>query len=86
MQQHQSREFSIRAEVLSPAEVLRSATLVNAELLQMSGKLGVIAPGAIADLLAVDGDPLKDLGRLQNQGAHLALIMKGGTIYKRALG
>jgi imidazolonepropionase-like amidohydrolase len=85
MHQHQSREFSIRAEALSPAEILRSATLVNAEILQMSGKLGVIAPGAIADLLAVDGDPLQDLGRLQNQGAHLALIMKAGRVVKRAL-
>jgi imidazolonepropionase-like amidohydrolase len=85
MHQHQSREFAIRAEALSPAEILRSATLVNADILQMSGKLGVIAPGAIADLLAVDGDPLKDLGLLQNQGEHLALIMKAGRIIKRAL-
>ena len=85
MHVHQSREFSIRAEAMSAFEVIRSATLVNAELLQMEGKLGVIAPGAIADLLAVSGDPLRDLGLLQDQGAHLAVIMKGGKFFKRIL-
>jgi imidazolonepropionase-like amidohydrolase len=86
MHRHQSREFLIRAEVLSPIEVLRSATLVNAELIKMPGKLGVVAPGALADLLVVDGDPLGDLGRLQDQGRHLVAIMKGGKFYKRAWG
>jgi len=86
MQVHQSREFAIRGEVLSPIEVIRAATLTNAELLQMSGKLGVIAPGAYADLLVVDGDPLRDLGLLQGQGEHLRVIMKGGRIFKNELG
>jgi imidazolonepropionase-like amidohydrolase len=85
MQVHQSREFAIRSEVLSAAEIIRSATLTNAELLRMEGKLGIVAPGAFADLLVVDGDPLKDLGRLQDDGAHLKLIMKGGQIFKNAL-
>jgi imidazolonepropionase-like amidohydrolase len=85
MHRHQSREFGIRAEALSPLEIIRSATLVNAELLQRAGTLGVIVPGATADLLAVDGDPLRDLGVLQGQGAHLALIMKAGRIHKRVL-
>ena len=52
--EQQSREFSIRAQVLSPAEILRSATVTNAEILNRSGELGVIAPGALADLLVVD--------------------------------
>jgi imidazolonepropionase-like amidohydrolase len=47
--------------------------------------LGTIAPGAAADLIAVNGNPLEDLGLLQSQGRHLALIMKNGAIYKRAL-
>ena len=86
MHVHQSREFSIRAEVLSPAEIIRSATAINAELLQMSGKLGVVWPGAIADLLVVDGNPLKKLALLENQGTHLRAIMKGGKFFKNELG
>lgn len=83
--QYQSLEFSIRAQVLSPFEVLRSATCINAELLQRAGELGVIAPGALADLLVVDGNPLANLTLLQEQGKHLQVIMKGGTLYKNEL-
>jgi len=85
MQQHQSHEFAIRAEVLSPAEILRSATSVNAALLNAEGDLGVVTPGAYADLLVVDGDPLDDLALLEGQGAHLPVIMKGGAFMKRTL-
>jgi len=85
MHEHQSREFLIRAEVMTPFEVICQATIVNAELLQMSGKLGVVAPGAIADLLVVNGDPLRDLGLFQDQGRHLSVIMKGGKFFKRTL-
>ena len=77
---HQSEELLIRARVQRPAEVLRSATLVNAELLRRSGELGVLAPGAFADLLLVDGDPLRDLSLLTGQGRHLALIARGGEL------
>jgi imidazolonepropionase-like amidohydrolase len=66
--------------------VIRSATLVNAELLNCTGELGVIAPGALADLLVVDGNPLDDLHLLQEQGKRLSLIMKGGKMYKQTLG
>jgi imidazolonepropionase-like amidohydrolase len=85
MQIHQSREFSIRAEAMGALDIIRSATVVNAEILQMEGKLGIVEPGAFADLIAVDGDPLADLGLLQEQGAHLPLIMKGGRIFKNEL-
>jgi imidazolonepropionase-like amidohydrolase len=79
---YQSLEFSIRAQVLSPFEVIQSATTTNAALLQRTGELGVVAPGALADLLVVDGNPLADLTLLQEQGKHLPLIMKGGKLYK----
>lgn len=82
----QSRELLIRAEVLTPLEVLRSATLVNAEILQREGELGEIVPGALADLLVVDGDPLSDLSVLQEQGKHLLLVMKGGEAFVDRLG
>ena len=85
MQSHQSDEFSIRAEVLPAADILISATSGNAELLNASGELGVVAAGAKADLLVVEGNPLEDLSLLQNQGAHLAAIMKGGVFMKDEL-
>ena len=86
LQVDQSREFLIRAEALSPQEILYSATVTNARILKREGELGVIAPGAFADLLVVDGNPMKDLGVLQDQGAHLPAIMKGGVFHKNALG
>jgi imidazolonepropionase-like amidohydrolase len=84
MHRHQSHEFVIRAEVMSPCDIIRSATVVNAELLNRSGELGVIAPGARADLIAVDGDPLSDISLLDGQGEHLCHILKDGVFYKRA--
>ena len=86
LQDEQSREFLIRGEVMKPLEVIQSATTVAARLLRQDGKLGVIAPGAFADLLLVDGDPLRDLKLFQDQGAHLSAIMKAGQFYKNRLG
>ncbi len=83
MHRHQSREFVIRAEVMSPFDIIRSATIVNAELLNRAGEIGVIAPGVRADLIAVDGDPLADISLLDGQGERLTHIMKDGVIYKR---
>jgi imidazolonepropionase-like amidohydrolase len=85
LQEEQSREFLIRGEVMKPLEVIQSATTVAARVLRQEGKLGVIAPGALADLLLVDGNPLDDLGLFQDQGAHLAAIMKGGRFHKNRL-
>ena len=50
------------------------------------GKLGVIAPGAYADLLVVDGDPLTDLRVMTDPQRHLKVIMKDGVLYKNELG
>jgi imidazolonepropionase-like amidohydrolase len=83
MHRHQSREFVIRAEAMSPFDIIRSATIVNAELLNRSGELGIIAPGARADLIAVDGNPLADISLLDGQGEHIDHIMKDGVFYKR---
>ncbi len=85
LQPEQSREFLIRAQVLSAREIIHSATVVGAELLGRPGELGVIAPGALADILVVDGNPLQDLGLLQDQGAHLSVIMKAGRLHKNRL-
>ena len=83
MHRHQSREFVIRAEAMSPFEIIRSATIVNAELLNRAGEIGVIGPGARADLIAVDGNPLADISLLDGQGEHITHIMKDGVFYKR---
>jgi imidazolonepropionase-like amidohydrolase len=76
--EHQSLEFTLRKEVCTPAEMIRSATVVCAELFCMTGRIGVIAPGAYADLLVIDGDPLTDPGLLQEQGRYMSVIMKEG--------
>lgn len=81
----QSREFSIRASVVAPIDVIRSATLIGAEVVRRPGRLGVIAPEAWADLIVVDGDPLADITLLEGQGRHLAAIMKGGVFHKNRL-
>jgi imidazolonepropionase-like amidohydrolase len=85
MHRHQSTEFAIRARVLPNHEVIASATTVAAELLRMEGRLGVVAPGAFADLLVVDGDPLKDISVLAGQGERLLAIVKNGAFVKNAL-
>jgi imidazolonepropionase-like amidohydrolase len=84
MHQYQSREFMIRAELMAPFEIIRSATLVNAALLNRSGELGVVAPGARADLIAIDGDPMGDISLLDGQGEHITHIMKDGAFYKQS--
>jgi imidazolonepropionase-like amidohydrolase len=83
MHRYQSREFVIRSEAMAPFDIIRSATTVNAELLNRAGELGVVAPGARADLIAVDGDPLADISLLDGQGEHITHIMKDGVFYKR---
>jgi imidazolonepropionase-like amidohydrolase len=85
LHQYHLREFALRAEVLTPREIVVSATAVNAEILQMSGRLGTIAPGAYADLLVVDGNPLVDLDVLQGEGRRFPVIMKGGAFFKNQL-
>jgi imidazolonepropionase-like amidohydrolase len=85
LQVSQSEEFSLRAQVLSPAEIIRSATTIGAQIVRMEGKLGCVKAGAFADLLVVDGNPLKDLKLLQGQGQHLSMIMKGGRLHKNRL-
>ncbi len=81
----QSREFTIRQAVLSPMEIIKSATLIGADILRLPGKVGTLKPGAYADMILVDGNPLKNLGLLTEQGKYLAMIMKGGRMHKNRL-
>lgn len=84
LQGRQSSEFTLRARVLKPIEILRSTCSINAELLMQSGQLGVIRPGAIADLLVVNGNPVDDIGLLARPAENLPIIMKGGRFHKRS--
>jgi imidazolonepropionase-like amidohydrolase len=77
---------------MDPLEALHMATGAAGELLAMSGerapypgRLGVIAEGALADMLVVDGDPETDLAFLGDPGANMRLIMKGGRVFKDTL-
>ena len=85
LQVDQSLEFIHRAKVLKPIEIIRQATIVGAEILRQEGKLGIVEPGAFADLIVVDGNPLKKLELFLDQGAHLPAIMKSGKFHKNAL-
>src|SRR5215813_8901214 len=76
----QCREFLLRREVFTPLELLRQATSIPAELMMLDGKIGCIAPGAFADLLVVDGDPLKDIALLADDGKRLTTIVRGGEV------
>jgi imidazolonepropionase-like amidohydrolase len=76
----------------TPAEALAMATSTNAELLALSGKrnpypgkLGVIEPGALADLLLVDGDPIANIKLIEDPTRNFVVIMKDGKIYKNTL-
>lgn len=78
----QADEFTLRAQAVPAAEVIQSATLINAEILLRKDDLGVVKSGALADLIVVDGNPLDDVTLLQGQGKHMSIIMKGGKLFK----
>jgi imidazolonepropionase-like amidohydrolase len=67
---------------MTPMEVLLSATKVNAELFRMQDRIGSVEPNKYADLLVVQGNPLKNLRVFQAQDS-LRVIMKGGRLHKR---
>ncbi len=80
----QGGELELRGRVEKPIDVLRSATSVNAEILQKSGQLGQIAPGAWADILVLDFDPLKDLASFRAP-QKIPVVIKDGVFVRNAL-
>jgi imidazolonepropionase-like amidohydrolase len=88
-----TQEFAYRDAFFTPIEQMQQVTGINGEILGLStwknpyphGPLGVIKPGAYADLILVDGDPTKDIRLLMDAENNIDLIMKDGTIYKNAL-
>lgn len=85
MHEFQSDELTIRADVLGAFETICQATAIGAEVVGMSGRLGVVAPGAFADLLVVDGDPVANIALLTGQGEGIAGIMKNGVWIRQSL-
>jgi imidazolonepropionase-like amidohydrolase len=75
-----AQEFSRMVDLgMPPMEAIQSATSRAATMLDMDGKIGVIAPGAYADIIAVSGDPLHDIKVLEN----VNFVMKDGKVFKR---
>lgn len=88
----QGKQLAKMSRWFTAAEVLRMATSQNAALLAMSGernpypgKLGIVAEGALADLLLLDGNPLDDLDLIAAPATSLVVIMKDGTVCKNLL-
>ena len=63
---------------MTPMEAIKSATSRAAEMLDMQGEIGVIVPGAYADVVALRGDPLQDIKLLEN----IAFVMKDGKVFR----
>jgi imidazolonepropionase-like amidohydrolase len=82
MADQQNREFALRAAVQPSWEVLESATLTGAELLGEAGRLGVLAPGAAADLLLCRADPGADVRVLADPEQALALVVSRGRVVR----
>jgi imidazolonepropionase-like amidohydrolase len=82
---HKPEEIMVRSEFQSSAEIIRSATVVGARVLRREGKLGVIKPGAHADLLVVDGNPLDNIHLLCGDGGSIPGVILSGRWAKDEL-
>jgi imidazolonepropionase-like amidohydrolase len=85
LQNDHCTEFLLRREVMTAQEIIRSATLVNAEIVRQQGRIGELIAGAHADLLVVDGDPYRDVSVFRSDGGNIAAIMLGGRFVKQML-
>jgi imidazolonepropionase-like amidohydrolase len=85
LQNDHCNEFIIRRDVMSAPDVIRSATLVNAEIVNQKGRIGELIPGAFADLLVIDGDPYRDIAVLLGDGRNIPAIMLNGQFVKNTL-
>ena len=88
----QNQEFVARTEWFTPFEILKQATSLSGELLQLSGPrspypgtIGIIETGALADVLLIDGNPLEDISILADANKNIDVIIKAGQIVKHQL-
>ena len=79
---NETQEFHYYVDYgMTPMQAIRTATTTAADLLGWSDRIGSVEAGKYADLIAVNGDPLKDIAVLD----HVKLVMKGGVVYKNEL-
>jgi imidazolonepropionase-like amidohydrolase len=83
MQIYKARELELQAKVMGPMKAIVAATKINAEIIGCNTLVGTLEAGKMADLILVDGDPVKDIRILQNYNEKISMIMKGGEFYKR---
>jgi len=81
MQPFKSMELGLKAQVLGAHEAILSATRTNAELFGMADRIGTVEAGKLADLILVDGNPIDDIGVLQD-AAKVVLVMREGQVFK----
>ncbi len=80
--ENQAKEFAYLVKYgMTPMQAIQSATTVSAQLLEQSANLGAIEPGRFADIVAVEGDPLKDVTELE----HVKFVMKNGKVFRNDL-
>jgi imidazolonepropionase-like amidohydrolase len=78
-----AHEFAVYVQIgMTPLQAIQTATVNAADLLGWSDRIGTLEPGKFADIVAVNGDPTKDVTMLQNP----VMVMKGGVVYKQAAG
>ena len=80
MHRRQLTEFELRAEVVSPPDLLRAATTIAARLIRREKELGQIAPGFLADLIAFPGNPLEDIRTMGRLDKNLQFLMRNGVV------
>jgi imidazolonepropionase-like amidohydrolase len=80
LRDQQSLEFEVRGRHESSLDVLRSATSVNAELIGLQGEVGTLRAGAAADIIAVRGDPVANVGVLADPQRNLTLVIRDGRV------
>ena len=85
MQVYKATELELKARVLGPMAAIVASTKTNAELIRRERDLGTIEAGRLADLIVVDGDPLKNIAVLQQYQEKITLVMQGGRLYKNLL-
>lgn len=82
MQVYKARELELQAKVMGPMNAIVASTKVNAEIIGCDKLVGTLEAGKMADLIVVDGDPIKDIRVLQKFSDKIHVIMKGGEFYK----
>jgi len=84
-QDYKGMELELKSRVIGPMGAIVATTITNAKLLRQEKNLGTIEKGKYADMILVNGDPLKDICLIQNYKEKITLIMKGGEIYKNII-